>query len=219
MSSCNLRLCISPRSYLCRSPSVVWTRPGYLVERLHSRRSPKCCSEIQDLETVASIQPDPILRPLLDTVGPTCGADIAAQQNVTGSGKTVAIVDTGIDGTHPGFTGRISPTSRDFTSTGGAGALHDLDGHGTHVAGIVGGDGSGSILGAHRGIAPGADLMVLKAIGGTGQQYGSVLAQAISHAVLSGANVINLSVGESPWDPPRRAISAPWVWSSSENFP
>ena len=77
----------------------------------------------------------------------------------TGSGVTVALVDSGIDGSHPAFSGRVDASVR--ISRGGivSGEAGDPDGHGTHVAGIVGGDGAKSADARHRGIAPGARLV------------------------------------------------------------
>ena len=85
---------------------------------------------------------------------PPAGADWP-----TGEGVTVALVDSGIDASHPAFAGRVAASVR--VSRGGAvmGASGDSDGHGTHVAGIVGGDGAKSVDGRHRGIAPGATLV------------------------------------------------------------
>lgn len=77
----------------------------------------------------------------------------------SGEGVTVALVDSGIDASHPAFAGRVLATVR--ISKGGvvAGESGDGDGHGTHVAGIVGGDGAGSVDGRHRGIAPASSLV------------------------------------------------------------
>lgn len=77
----------------------------------------------------------------------------------TGDGVTVALVDSGIDASHPAFSGRVAASVR--ISRGGvvSGESGDNDGHGTHVAGIVGGDGAKSVDGRHHGIAPGAGLV------------------------------------------------------------
>ncbi|HET6406003.1 MAG TPA: S8 family serine peptidase [Candidatus Thermoplasmatota archaeon] len=76
-----------------------------------------------------------------------------------GGNVTVALVDSGIDASHPAFHGRVLASVR--ISKGGAvsGDAGDPDGHGTHVAGIVGGDGAGSANARHRGIAPAAKLV------------------------------------------------------------
>jgi subtilisin family serine protease len=79
----------------------------------------------------------------------------------TGSNVSVALVDSGIDARHPGFAGRIAASVRvenDGTVDAGRG---DDDGHGTHVAGIVAGDGAKSDNGRLHGLAPGARLVAV----------------------------------------------------------
>jgi subtilisin family serine protease len=79
----------------------------------------------------------------------------------SGEGVAVAMVDSGIDATHPAFGDRVVSAVR--VSRGGVigGASGDRDGHGTHVAGIVAGDGSGSVGNRHRGLAPAAKLVAI----------------------------------------------------------
>lgn len=90
-------------------------------------------------------------------------------QGYRGADTTVAVVDTGVDGTHPTFDGKLH---RSVTFTGGeAGPVEaptgsDDDGHGTHVAGIVAGTGSSSSLtdpsdDGYAGIAPDTSLVSL----------------------------------------------------------
>ena len=154
---------------------------------------------------------------MLDVARSTSGADLAYSAGITGASVTVALIDTGIDDQHPGFTGRIASSSMNFTSAGAPNNLNDNNGHGTHIAGIVGGDGSGS-KGSFRGVAPDVSLMVLKALSGTGRGWSSKLTLAIDHAVKNGAQVINLSVGESPWNPPSRAPNPPWAWPTTRGL-
>ena len=112
----------------------------------------------------------------------------------TGIGVTVAIVDTGIDYTHPEFAGRIASGGTCLGSgcnTSGT-AGYDDNGHGTHVAGIVAAANDG--LG-NTGVAPGAMLLPVKVLDGSGAgSFGSV-AQGISYAAAHGAQVVNLSLG------------------------
>ncbi|MGD1083800.1 MAG: S8 family serine peptidase, partial [Verrucomicrobiota bacterium] len=89
--------------------------------------------------------------------------------NLTGSNIWVVVNDTGVDSTHPDFTGRLTYDSNLYAS---AALQVDTNGHGTHVAGIIGGSGAGTVTGTNipgsgkpvanqfRGMAPGAKLFV-----------------------------------------------------------
>jgi serine protease AprX len=80
---------------------------------------------------------------------------------------------------------------------------YDDYGHGTHVAGIIAGTGVDSD-GVRRGIAPGADLIVLKALDGTGSGHVSDVIAAVDYAVanrdLFNIRVINLSVAAGVYE-------------------
>lgn len=65
----------------------------------------------------------------------------------------------------------------------------DGNGHGTHVAGILGANGR------IRGIAPGVRLLSLKALGSSGDGSWANIAKAIDYAALKGANIISISIG------------------------
>ncbi len=113
----------------------------------------------------------------------------------------VAIVDSGIDGSHPDFAGRIA-ASKSFVR---GSALTDAFGHGTTVAGLVaaGIDDGVGIAGA--GVS--AELLVAKVVGSNGSISVLNEARAIRWAVNNGAKVINLSLG-GPRDPNDRRRDA-----------
>src|SRR5205085_672049 len=81
---------------------------------------------------------------------------------LTGAGVVVAVIDSGIDTRHKAF-GRRVIVSKDFTGHDDA---SDHYGHGTHVAGIIAGEGA--ITTGYRGIAPGAYLLNLRVLGDDG---------------------------------------------------
>ncbi len=93
----------------------------------------------------------------------------------TGKGVLVGIIDTGIDANHPAF--RTSDGTRivDYLdqetkqryslariNSGDAAGSPDVIGHGSHVAGIAAGNGAGSVGSEWRGVAPEADLAIVK---------------------------------------------------------
>jgi serine protease AprX len=125
--------------------------------------------------------------------------DAWRQLGVTGRGIGVAILDSGI-APHPDLAGRIV-ASVDFTN-GRTGATlvppADPGGHGTHVAGLVAGDGTAS-GGAYAGVAPAANLIDVRVIGASGSTNVSTLIAGmqwvLAHRAAYNIRVINLSAG------------------------
>jgi subtilisin family serine protease len=111
----------------------------------------------------------------------------------TGSGVVIAVVDTGVDASHPDLVGRLVP-GIDLVDPG-ATTMTDPNGHGTHVAGVAAA-ATGNGLGI-AGSAPGAMIMPIRVLGAEGSGDDQVIAEGIEWAVANGADVINLSLGES----------------------
>ena len=118
-----------------------------------------------------------------------------------GTGIGVAIIDSGITSWHDDLTGSGIGNQQvaafvDFVNA--QSAPYDDNGHGTHVAGVIAGDGYDS-YGSRAGIAPGAHLIGLKALDSHGAGYISDVIAALDWAVANKAayniRVINLSVG------------------------
>ncbi|MFG3343511.1 S8 family serine peptidase [Streptomyces sp. NPDC048018] len=129
---------------------------------------------------------------LKDSV-PLIGAPAAWAAGYTGKGVKVAVLDTGIDVNHPDFAGLIDGT----TSFVPGEAVTDVNGHGTHVAGTIVGSGAAS-GGANKGVAPDADLYVGKVLGGAeGAGQDSWVMAGMQWAAESGADVVNMSLGDS----------------------
>ncbi|WP_229069755.1 S8 family peptidase [Actinoplanes sp. DH11] len=109
----------------------------------------------------------------------------------TGAGVTVAVVDTGVDGNHPDLAGKVLTGYDAIRDV--AGGNSDANGHGTHVAGIIGavtGNGVGV-----SGVAPGTRILPVRVFGADGSGYMSDVAQGILWAADHGAQVINMSLG------------------------
>ncbi|MEO3780437.1 S8 family serine peptidase [Micromonospora sp. B11E3] len=142
----------------------------------------------------------------LDHSVPQIGAPAAHAAGFTGSGVTVAVLDTGVDGDHPDFAGRLAE-SRNFTEEAEPG---DVVGHGTHVASIIAGSGAAS-GGKYRGVAPDATLLSGKVCEVYGCPESAILAGMQWAAVEKRARVVNLSLGgpDSPdVDPLEQAVQS-----------
>ena len=92
---------------------------------------------------------------------------------VRGEGITIGTIDTGVDASHPDLAGKVAAW-RDFAPTQSRTPIDD-NGHGTHTAGtMVGGTAGGGAI----GVAPGARLVVARAMGANGSGSGSALLAA-----------------------------------------
>jgi type VII secretion-associated serine protease mycosin len=109
-----------------------------------------------------------------------------------GEGVTVAVVDSGVDASHPDLTGQVLE-GKDFT--GGGNAQKDLDGHGTSMASLIAGHGHGSgEASGMLGLAPKAKILPLRVIETQKDpNHDETWAAAVRYAVDNGAKVINLS--------------------------
>ncbi|WP_149093860.1 S8 family peptidase [Paenibacillus terrae] len=115
-----------------------------------------------------------------------------------GNGVLIAVLDTGCDKEHPDLKGRIHQKSRNFSNEGEENDITDILGHGTHVAGTIAAieNGRGVV-----GVAPEADLLILKVFDDNGLATNENLIRAIDYAILQKARVISMSLG-SPFDDP-----------------
>jgi subtilisin family serine protease len=117
----------------------------------------------------------------------------AWSRGALGAGTTIAIVDTGVDLNHPDLRDKLLPgvdMVSDETCTPGA---QDLNGHGTHVAGIAAASTNNGIGGT--GTAPAAHILPVRVLDSTGSGTGDDIANGIKWAADRGAQVINLSLG------------------------
>ena len=123
-----------------------------------------------------------------------------------GAGVGVAIVDSGITGWHDDLTvanGQGQRVSHFVDFVNGYTQPYDDWGHGTHVAGIVAGNGFDS-NGTRNAIAPGANIVALKALDAQGHGTISNIIAAIDYAVANknalNIRVINLSLGAGVYE-------------------
>src|ERR1700722_6987821 len=155
-------------------------------------------------------------------------ANVSAAWNAgyTGTGIGVAVIDSGINDSHPDLLDSTETYSRvvyhqDFTGTATSnanGAQYDLYGHGTHVAGIIGGNGYLS-AGRFTGVAPKVNLIDFRALDANGSGSDSNVIAAIQQAIALknsyNIRIINLSLGRGipvsyTQDPLCQAVEAAW---------
>jgi subtilisin family serine protease len=116
----------------------------------------------------------------------------------SGSGKVVAVIDTGVQLNHPALSASLTTARYDFIDNDttpddqfngldddGDRLVDEAAGHGTHVAGII-----------HL-VAPAAKIMPIRALDSDGNGELFTVAKAINYAIGAGANVINLSLGSA----------------------
>ena len=134
------------------------------------------------------------------------GAPTAWNAGYDGNGVKVAVLDTGIDTTHPDLAPVVSE-AKDFS---GSGNTDDKAGHGTHVAATVAGSGARS-GGRYKGVAPGAEILNAKVLDDEGEGTDSSVIAGLEWAADRGAKVANLSLGQPDTpgrDPVETAVDA-----------
>jgi serine protease len=122
----------------------------------------------------------------------------AAWLRTTGAPDVVvAVLDTGIDATHPELAGRIVPGFDALTgvadTTGDLGATDDDNGHGTHVSGTVAATANNAQ--GIAGIAPNVSLMPVKILDATGTGDFRDMVAGMHWALAHGARIITMSLG------------------------
>lgn len=136
---------------------------------------------------------DARVRGTLDRSVPQIGAPAVWKAGYDGTGVKVAVLDSGIDLTHPDLKDKVVE-SRNFTAEA---SVTDLNGHGTHVASTIVGSGAAS-GGTYKGVAPGAELLVGKVLNKSGQGSTSAVIGAMEWAARGGADLVSMSLGSGP---------------------
>ncbi|MFI1539456.1 S8 family serine peptidase [Streptomyces anandii] len=139
---------------------------------------------------IAHIWLDGVRRASLDKSVPQIGAPAAWKAGYTGKGVKIAVLDTGVDATHPDLRSQVI-AARNFTASAD---VKDRYGHGTHVASIAAGTGAKS-KGRYKGVAPGAKILSGKVLDDTGSGDDSGILAGMEWAAQQGADIVNLSLG------------------------
>lgn len=129
--------------------------------------------------------------------------DAAIQQNLTGAGITVAVVDSGIRADHEAFGGRVTSGVNTYVYPSTTDTADD-NGHGTHVAATLAGGSVAPGYDGKVGVAPSADIIATKVLGSTGTSTthtgGESLALGFQTLTTSSAKIVSVSIaaGISP---------------------
>ena len=168
---------------------------------------------VYPVDTIALPPRQNVADPQLATATAMTGADIAQNElGLSGAGVKVGVIDTGVDYDHPDLGGCFGPGCRvvggyDFVGDAFTGEEtppvpdanpDDCDGHGTHVAGIVGANGQVT------GVAPGVAFTAYKIFGCQGLTTADIGLQAMERALADQVDVVNMSFGGDfswPQDP------------------
>ncbi|MFI6851999.1 S8 family peptidase [Streptomyces sp. NPDC050416] len=139
---------------------------------------------------IAHVWLDGVRKASLDKSVPQIGAPKAWAAGYDGKGVKIAVLDTGVDATHPDLKGQVID-AKNFTT---APDTSDKVGHGTHVASIAAGTGAKS-GGKYKGVAPGAKIINGKVLDDGGFGSDSEVLAGIEWAAAEGADVVNMSLG------------------------
>ena len=169
-----------------RDPRVEWAEPNYVVRARDT--VPGFFDWQWALDNVAQF------------AGGAEDADIDAveawqEKLAVSPGVTVAVVDTGVDLDHPELAGRIAADLTGTDLVDGDDYPDDLNGHGTHVAGIIGAraDDNAGVTGVTHDV----EILPLRALGADGTGTLDELVDAIDVAAEKGAAIVNASLGAS----------------------
>lgn len=147
--------------------------------------------------------------PAMMNSAPFIGANGAWETGFTGEGVTVAVIDTGVDYTHPDLAHAFGEyKGYDFVDDDTDPQEYPGEYHGTHVSGTVAANG------AIKGVAPDATLLGYRVLGPEGGSTEDVVA-GIERAVQDGADVMNLSLGNT-LNNPDWATSIALDWAMAE---
>ncbi|MFC0559225.1 S8 family serine peptidase [Halalkalibacter alkalisediminis] len=168
--------------------------------------------------TVDALEVDPeVFNPNMLESAPFIGSDQAWDAGFTGDGVTVAVIDTGTDYTHPDLAHAFGDykgwdfvdNDHDPQETPPGDPRGGSTNHGTHVAGTVAANG------AIKGVAPDATLLAYRVLGPGGSGSTENVVAGIERAVQDGADVMNLSLGNS-LNNPDWATSIALDWAMAE---
>ena len=183
-------------------------RDLHIVEAVAADVPNLSLSTLSNSPLVRRIALDRLTLGSVDRTAATIGSDMVRQDfGYDGTGVGIAVIDSGITAWHDDLTSASAPGTQrvdefvDFVD--GHTTPRDDYGHGTHVAGIIAGNGFDS-NGARTGIAPGSRLTVLRVLDSAGHgRISDVIAAldyVLTHRARLNIRVVNLSIGAGVYE-------------------
>jgi thermitase len=131
------------------------------------------------------------------------GAETAWNTITDCSSVTVAVIDSGVNYNHEDLSanmwnGGTSYPKHGYDFADGDNDPMDLDGHGTHVAGLIGARGNNGV--GTSGVCWRASIMALRALDASGSGNTADIVSSIDFAIANGAKIINMSLGQAAYD-------------------
>jgi len=186
--------------------AVPLTTLGASATAVEKDEAPDFFEALTEDSRIERIWLDAQVQVQLDESVPLIGAPLAWDSGFDGTGVTIAVLDSGYDMDHPDLADAVVG-SKSFIEDE---TVQDGHGHGTHVAGTVAGSGAAS-EGTHKGVAPGADLLIGKVLADDGSGPFSGVILGAEWAIEQGADIISMSLGgktTAATDPVSQAVDA-----------
>lgn len=205
---------------LCRvlaASGCTRVRPVRAVGVVAAEAAPEAIRRVLRDRRIRRLRLDRPVRALLDVAAPTIRAPAVWRAGPRGRGVTVAVLDTGIY-PHPDFTLPENRLLAFYDVVSGRTQPYDPNGHGTHVAGIIAGNGRLS-GGRYVGCAPEAGVVGVRVLDENGDgrlsQVLEGLDWVLDHRQALGIRVVNISLGALAVDPPEedplaQAVEVAW---------
>ena len=199
---------------LANSVNCTVQRALPLINAFSTRVSARQLELLVQNKLVKKIWYDREVRTVLDVASPAVRSAPLWEYDITGKGIVVAVLDTGIY-EHPDLSGRIVGF-KDFIKQ--KTTPYDDNGHGTHVAGDIGSNGSQSSF-LYRGPAPEASLVGIKVLDKMGSGLLSTVIEGIQWGIDNketlGIRILNISLGSTATesyadDPACQAVDKAW---------
>jgi subtilisin family serine protease len=186
-------------------PNVEYAQPNYIYHTMQTPNDPDYGQLWAAKNTGQTITTGTYSGGVTGTSGDDMNLEAAWNVQTDCSSVIVAVVDSGVnynstDLTANMWNGGISAPSHgwNFVGTGSSDPM-DYEGHGTHVAGIIGAMGNNYT--GTTGVCWKANIMAVRVLDATGSGFTTNIIQGIDYAINNGAKIINMSLGGGANDP------------------